>query len=112
VLIYACYLQVLGNHKWDNVVWLAFLEAGQSLKELVGDCNIRFDVQFLVAEPADTEMHLFEVYRLAPGTPLRVQLFGTSHGPLNNPAHAYVYRRRRSLGGYVMKAASLSVSRH
>jgi hypothetical protein len=99
----------LENHKWDNVVWLAFLEVGQSLNELVGDFNIRFDVQFLVA---DTEMQLFEVYRVAPDTPLRVQLFGTGRGPLVSPSHTYMYYRRRSLRGHVMKTASLNVSRH
>jgi hypothetical protein len=103
---------VLENYKWDNMVWLAFLDVGQSLKELVGDFNIRFDVQFLVAKFADTEMQLFEVYRVALDTPLRIKLFGTRHGPLVDPAHTYVYHRRRSLEGYVMKTASLNVSRH
>lgn len=94
------------------MVWLAFLDVGQSLKELVGDFNIRFDVQLLVAQLADTEIQLFEVYRVAPDTPLLIQPFGTRHGPLVSPAHTYIYHRRRSLGGYVMKTASLNVSRH
>ncbi|PNF31410.1 hypothetical protein B7P43_G04078 [Cryptotermes secundus] len=92
------------------MVWLAFLDVGQSLKELVGDLNIRFDVQFLVVQLADIKMQLFEVYRVAPDTPLRVQLFGTRDGPLHSPAH--VYHRRRSLGGYVMKTASLNTIFH
>jgi hypothetical protein len=94
------------------MVWLAFLDVGQSLKELVGDFNIRFDVQFLVAQLADKEMQLFEAYRVSPDTPLRIQLFGTRQGLLDSPAHTYIYHRRRSLGGYMMKTASLNVCRH
>jgi hypothetical protein len=94
----------------ENTVWLAFLESGQSLKEFVGETNIRFDVLFLVAQPADTVMQLFEVYRVASGTPLRIRLFGASGQPLSFPPWNYIYHRRRSLEGYVMKTASLNVS--
>jgi hypothetical protein len=92
------------------MVWLAFLDAGQALKELLGDFNMRFDVQFLVAQLVDEQMQLFEVYRVAADTPLRILPFRTRHGPLVSPAHTYVYHRRRSLGGYVIKTASLNVS--
>jgi hypothetical protein len=108
-LIGSDYLQVFENYKLDNMVWLAFLEFGQSLQDLVGDSNIRFDVQFLVAQPADTEVQLLEVYRVAPGTPLRVHLFGALRESLT-AAHTYVYHRRKSFGGHTMRTSSLNVS--
>jgi hypothetical protein len=101
---------VFENYELDNVVWLAFLELGQSLQELVGDLHIRFDVQFLVAQPADTETQLLEVYHVAPGAPLRVHMYGSFRGCLTTTTHTYVYRRRKSLGGYKMRTASLNVS--
>jgi hypothetical protein len=94
------------------MVWLAFIELGQSLQEVLGDCNIRFDVQFLAAQHTGTETQLFDVYRVAPGFPLRVQLLGPLTALLDSPAHTYVYHRRKSLEGYRMKTASLNVSRH
>jgi hypothetical protein len=103
-------MQVLENYELDNTVWLAFLEQGQTLDEIVEDSNIRFDVQFLVVQPADAELRLLEAYRVAPGTPLRVHLLGALRGPLTTPRHTYVYHRRKSLGGFVMKIASLNVS--
>jgi hypothetical protein len=81
------------------------------MEEFVGDLNIRFDVQFLVAQSAGMEIHLFEVYRVAPDVPIRVRMFGTSQRLLANPAHTYVYHRRKSMEGYLMKIASLNVSR-
>jgi len=101
---------VLEDYSLENTVWLAFLESGQSLQEFVGETNIRFDVLFLVAQPADTAVQLFEVYRVASGTPLRIRLFGAFGQPLNFPPWNYIYHRRRSFEGYVMKTASLNVS--
>ena len=98
------------DYRLENTVWLAFLESGQSLQEFVGETDIRFDAQFLVAQPADTTVHLFEVYRVASGTPLRIRLFGAFGLPLSFPPWNYIYYRRRSLEGYVMKTASLNVS--
>jgi hypothetical protein len=94
----------------DDTIWLTFLEFGQSLQEFVGATDIRFDVQFLVAQPTDKEVQIFEVYRVASGTPLRIRLFGASGGPLSIPPYSYLYHRRRSLEGHVMKTASLNVS--
>jgi len=101
---------VFEDYSLENTVWLAFLESGQSVQEFVGETNIRFDVLFLVAQPADTSVQLFEVYRVASGTPLRIRLFGAFGQPLNFPPRNYIYHRRRSFEGYVMKTASLNVS--
>jgi len=101
---------VFKDYKLENTVWLAFLEPGQSLQQFVGDINIRFDAQFLVAQPDDTAVQLFEVHRVASGTPLRIRLFGAFGQPLSFPPWSYIYHRRRSFEGYVMKAASLNVS--
>jgi hypothetical protein len=101
---------VFEDYKLEKTIWLTFLESGQSLQEFVGETNIRFDVQFLVAQPADTAVQLFEVYRVASGTPLRIQLFGVLGQPPRIPPWSYVYHRRRSFEGYVMKTASLNVS--
>ena len=98
------------DYSLENTVWLAFLESGQSVQEFVGDTNIRFDVQFLVAQPAGTGVQLFEVYRVASGTPLRIRLFGAFGQSLSVPPWNYIYHRRRSFEGYVMKTASLNVS--
>lgn len=94
----------------DDTIWLAFLEFGQSLQEFVGATDIRFDVQFLVAQLTDKEVQIFEVYRVASGTPLRIRLFGASGAPLSISPYSYLYHRRRSLEGHVMKTASLNVS--
>ena len=102
--------QVFEDYKLNNTVWLTFLESGQSLQEFVGETNLRFDVQLLVAQPADKAVKLFEVYRVASGTPLRVRLFGAFGEPLGIPPYTYVYHRRRSLEGHVIKTASLNVS--
>jgi hypothetical protein len=101
---------VFEDYRLENTVWLAFLQPGQSAQEFVGETYIRFDVQFLVAQPADTAVQLFEVYRVAPGIPLRIRLFGAVGQPLSFPPWNYIYHRRRSLEGYVMKTASLNVS--
>lgn len=99
------------KYQLANVVWLAFLELGQSLQDLAGDSNIPFDVQFIVAQPSDVEMRLFDVYRVAPGTPLRVQLLGALPRSIaaSEQTHEYVYRRRTSLGGHTMRTSSLNV---
>jgi len=101
---------VFEDYRLENTVWLAFLESGQSLEEFVGETNIRFDVQFLVAQPADTAVQLFEVHRVASGTPLRIRLFRAFGQPLSFPSWNYIYHRRRSFEGYLMKTASLNVS--
>jgi hypothetical protein len=101
---------VFEDYRLENTVWLAFLESGQSLQEFVGDTNISFDVQFLVAQPVDAAVQLFEVYRVASDTPLRIRLFGAFGQPLSFPPWNYIYHRRRSFEGYVIKTASLNVS--
>jgi hypothetical protein len=94
------------------MVWLAFIEAGQSLQEVLGDCDIRFDVRLLVAILTGIETRLFDVYRVAPGTPLRAQLLGPLTALQDSPANSYIYSSRKSLEGYTMKTASLNVSRN
>ena len=98
------------DYRLENTVWLVFLESGQSLQEFVGETNIRFDALFLVAQPADTAMQLFEVYRVASGSPLHIRFFGAFGQPLSFLPCNYIYHRRRSFEGYVMKTASLNVS--
>ena len=102
--------QIFEDYKLKNTVWLTFLDSGKSLQEFVGETNIRFDVQFLVAQPADTAVRLFEVYRVTSDTPLRIRLFGAFGQPHSIPRWKYVYYRRRSFEGHVMKTASLNVS--
>jgi hypothetical protein len=90
----------------SGAIWLLFLDTNTSLVQFFTDINIRFDCQFLVAQPqSDHVVLLTEVYRVSPTLPLQTYRFGnwTAGGGLTGPSEG-LYRRRNNLQGLAVKA--------
>jgi hypothetical protein len=98
----------------SKAIWLLFLDTNTSLEQFFTDINIRFDCQFLVAQPqSDHVVMLTEVYRVRPTLPLQKYRFGnwTAGGGLTWPLQN-LYTKRNNLQGHVIRAAHVKVSRN
>ncbi|XP_069694789.1 uncharacterized protein [Periplaneta americana] len=98
------------SKKVSGTVWLAFLRPGQTIEELLAGAYVRLDVEFLLAQSMAWGVRLHEAYHVVQGSPLRAQLFGELRGQLFTASALSAFYRRGSLGGQVIKAASIDRS--
>lgn len=84
--------------------WLLLLDqTNYTLYDLLGDVNIPFDCDFLVAQKKDEDSFVFtDVYRVSPSVPLKTYRFNS----LSYLTRGFI-KRRPDLQGLVLKSAIL-----
>ncbi|KAJ4446950.1 hypothetical protein ANN_13652 [Periplaneta americana] len=107
--IFVKLLMVLSK-KVSGTVWLAFLRPGQTIEGLLAGAYVRLNVEFLLAQSMAWGVQLHEAYHVVQGSPLRVQVFGELRGQLFTASALSAFYRRGSLGGQVVKTASINRS--
>ncbi|PSN42551.1 hypothetical protein C0J52_03834 [Blattella germanica] len=100
--------QMFENYKLKGVIWLAFLEADQTVEQLLGNTYMRYDILFLVAKYDGTDVHIYEVYHVKHGGPLYIQKFGVYRDKLITTVFDSMYMRRQSLGGHIIKTVGIN----
>ncbi|KAJ4446949.1 hypothetical protein ANN_13651 [Periplaneta americana] len=103
-------MNLFEDYRLNGVIWLAFLEEGQSARELLGTTYVRFDVLFLLARRAGTHVEILEAFRVTPEGPLLSRTFGILRGSVFIPESQSYYRR--SLESNVIRTAIVNETKY